>query len=449
MNIRFLYLFILLFSFSSLLGNRNKAPYRAAKIAKDYCDLKKNIVVAIVESNYKASPPITGKAANRKKYSFMNHYNSWGDAFRVGEDFRQSKKKSKSINNYEKSEHKMVFSSIGDAKFAIEECSLSEVREGTVVSEDDLKCINTYLNNKIKTYVRISSPSNSGWQRNSIQRLKEVEAKNIAAKSNGDKLIVYKTLQYPKTRFLIEDLLYTAVESALARSSQFTAADRNNLSSAFDEIKDASALNDQNQKEIGKMVGADLIAIANITDYMEDRVKESSKVTMAAEVKFLDVESGTIFNSFNIEKDHTIHEKKSYTNARREMFQKWSLELTQQIDENIKDFPFERNVMVSPSGGITMRAGKKDGVLNDMFFNLTMMECFEDDYSEEMICDEVDIGLIQVDDNNRGRGVKAGESSKCIPINFDQKLERYNSDDEPIIYTARTPKDIADKMKCP
>ena len=32
--------------------------------------------------------------------------------------------------------------------------------------------------------------------------------------------------------------------------------------------------------------------------------------------------------------------KKSYTNARREMFQKWSLELTQQIDENIKDFPF-------------------------------------------------------------------------------------------------------------
>ena len=105
--------------------------------------------------------------------------------------------------------------------------------------------------------------------------------------------------------------------------------------------------------------------------------------------------------------------------------------------------------MVAPSGGITMRAGKKDGVLNDMFFNLTMMECFEDEYSGEMICDEVDIGLIQVDDNNRGRGVKAGESSKCIPVNFNQKLQRYNSDDEPIIYTARTPKDIADKMKCP
>ena len=29
------------------------------------------------------------------------------------------------------------------------------------------------------------------------------------------------------------------------------------------------------------------------------------------------------------------------------MFQKWSLELGQQIDENIKDFPFERNVMVA------------------------------------------------------------------------------------------------------
>ena len=115
--------------------------------------------------------------------------------------------------------------------------------------------------------------------------IKEVEAFNTDAKLNGDKLIVYKTLQYPKTRFLIEDLLYTAVESALARSSQFT-VHRNNLSSAFDEIKGASALNDQNQKEIGKMVGADLIAIANITDYMEDRVKESSKVTMQLRLNF-------------------------------------------------------------------------------------------------------------------------------------------------------------------
>ena len=440
MNTRLVYLLICLIATTSLFAKRNKAPYKPNRIASQYCDLKKNLNVAIVNVKNKSSFNLTGKAANRKKYSFMNHFNEWGGDFKIPDDKK----------HYGSSEHKRVFISVGDARFATSECKLDEVKAGSEVSSKELKCINEVINDKIKVYVKISSPAESGWQRNSIQRLKEVETYNKKAKGSGQNLISYKTLRYPETRLLLEDIVYIAIENALVGSGQFTVADRNDLADAYEEIKNSQngLINEQGQKEIGKMIGADLLAIANITSYTENRVgKDKSKVTMSAEVKLLDVESGVIFKSFTIEKDHTIDSIKKYTDARREMLQKWSVELTSFFDESLKDFPFERKVTISRRGTISMQAGMVDGVENDMFFNLSVFDCYEDDNGEE-VCEEEDIGLIKVVDNNRGRDTKAGSESKCEAVDFNEKLEQYNQDDMPYVYLARTPRDITDKMRC-
>ena len=269
-------------------------------------------------------------------------------------------------------------------------------------------------------------------------------------KKNGEELIVYKTLRYPETRKLIEDIVYVAIENALANSDQFTVADRSNIEEAYEEIKNSQKglISEKDQKNIGKMVGADLIAIANITSYTENRIGDkTSKVTMSAEVKLLNVESGVIFNSFTIEKDHSIASKKKYVDSRREMLQKWSKELTERLDDSLKDFPFQTEVKLSRRGSLTMEAGMNDGISNGMFFSLSLIDCYEDDDGEE-ICEEEDIGLIQVTDNNRGRDSQAGSKSKCEPADFNEKLEQYNPDDIPYIYIARTPSDISDKMNC-
>ena len=449
MNIRLLYLFIFLFSFSSLFSNKNNL-YKAKKIAKDYCNLKKNLNVAIVKVNEKASYTLTGKAANRKKYSFMDHYaeDRYGneEIFQIGKHYGKNGK----INYYSNSKHKRVFVATGDARHATQECSLSEVVTGGLITENQLNCINEVINEKSKKYIIISDPANTGWQRKSIQRLADVEKYNKNAKNNGEELIVYKTLRYPETRKLIEDIVYVAIENALANSDQFTVADRSNIEEAYEEIKNSQKglISEKDQKNIGKMVGADLIAIANITSYTENRIGDkTSKVTMSAEVKLLNVESGVIFNSFTIEKDHSIASKKKYVDSRREMLQKWSKELTERLDDSLKDFPFQTEVKLSRRGSLTMEAGMNDGVNNGMFFSLSLIDCYEDDDGEE-ICEEEDIGLIQVTDNNRGRDSQAGSKSKCEPADFNEKLEQYNPDDIPYIYIARTPSDIADKMNC-
>ena len=459
MNIRFLYLFIFIFTFSSLLGNKkkpytfNNKPANAKTISKkyNYCDLKKNLNVAIVKVNEKASYTLTGKAANRKKYSFMDHYAiEYGDtvSFEVGKHYKKNGK----INLYAKglSEHKRIFVATGDARHATQECGLSEVVTGGLVSNNQLKCITKVINEKSKKYIIISDPANTGWQRKSIQRLVDVEKYNENAKKNGEELIVYKTLRYPETRKLIEDIVYVAIENALANSDQFTVADRSNIEEAYEEIKNSQKglISEKDQKNIGKMVGADLIAIANITSYTENRIGDkTSKVTMSAEVKLLNVESGVIFNSFTIEKDHSIASKKKYVDSRREMLQKWSKELTERLDDSLKDFPFQTEVKLSRRGSLTMGAGMNDGVSNGMFFSLSLIDCYEDDDGEE-ICEEEDIGLIQVTDNNRGRDSQAGSKSKCEPLDFNEKLEQYNPDDIPYIYIARTPSDIADELNC-
>ena len=449
MNIRFLYLFILLFSFSSLFSNKHNF-YKAKKIAKDYCGLKKNLNVAIVKVNEKASYTLTGKAANRKKYSFMDHYaeDRYGneETFQIGKHYGKNGK----INYYSGSKHKRVFVATGDARHATQECSLSEVVTGGLITEKQLNCINEVINEKSKKYIIISDPANTGWQRKSIQRLTDVEQYNKNAKNNGEELIVYKTLRYPETRKLIEDIVYVAIENALANSDQFTVADRSNIEEAYEEIKNSQKglISEKDQKNIGKMVGADLIAIANITSYTENRIGDkTSKVTMSAEVKLLNVESGVIFNSFTIEKDHSIASKKKYVDSRREMLQKWSKELTEKLDNSLKDFPFQTEVKLSRRGSLTMGAGMNDGVSNGMFFSLSLIDCYEDEDGEE-ICEEEDIGLIQVTDNNRGRDSQAGSKSKCEPADFNEKLEQYNPDEIPYIYIARTPSDIADELNC-
>ena len=457
MNIRFLYLFILLFSFSSLFSNNKPYTFKnksvnAKRISKEYnyCDLKKNLNVAIVKVNEKASYTLTGKAANRKKYSFMDHYAEVGygneETFQIGKHYGKNGK----INYYSGSKHKRVFVATGDARHATQECSLSEVVTGGLITEKQLNCINEVINEKSKKYIIISDPANTGWQRKSIQRLADVEKYNKNAKNNGEELIVYKTLRYPETRKLIEDIVYVAIENALANSDQFTVADRSNIEEAYEEIKNSQKglISEKDQKNIGKMVGADLIAIANITSYTENRIGDkTSKVTMSAEVKLLNVESGVIFNSFTIEKDHSIASKKKYVDSRREMLQKWSKELTEKLDNSLKDFPFQTEVKLSRRGSLTMGAGMNDGVSNGMFFSLSLIDCYEDEDGEE-ICEEEDIGLIQVTDNNRGRDSQAGSKSKCEPADFNEKLEQYNPDEIPYIYIARTPSDIADELNC-
>ena len=51
----------------------------------------------------------------------------------------------------------------------------------------------------------------------------------------------------------------------MANSDQFTVADRSNIEEAYEEIKNSQKglISEKDQKNIGKMVGADLIAIAN------------------------------------------------------------------------------------------------------------------------------------------------------------------------------------------
>ena len=188
MNIRFLYLFIFIFTFSSLLGNKkkpytfNNKPANAKTISKkyNYCDLKKNLNVAIVKVNEKASYTLTGKAANRKKYSFMDHYAiESGDtvSFQVAKHYKKGKR-----DNYAESKHKRVFVATGDARHATQECGLSEVITGGLISDNQLKCITKVINEKSKKYIIISDPANTGWQRKSIQRLVDVEKYNENAK---------------------------------------------------------------------------------------------------------------------------------------------------------------------------------------------------------------------------------------------------------------------------
>ena len=62
--------------------------------------------------------------------------------------------------------------------------------------------------------------------------------------------------------------------------------------------------------------------------------------------------------------------------------QKCSAELTEQLDDSLKDFPYERKVTISRRGTITMGAGMVDGVENDMFFNLSVLDCYEVDDGE-------------------------------------------------------------------
>ena len=416
MNNKIIYLLTFIILSASLFSKprgRNKGYDK--KFINQYCDLKKNLSVALVKVNDKSGQFHTDVTLSKGYYTYLGT---------------------------------KVFVSVGDASLASDRCRIGEVNVGKEISDGDLECILDNLNKKNKYNGIVSNPEDSGWQRGSVQSLDDIERYNRVANKNGEKLISYREFQLPETRTLMEDLVYTQIENGLVNASQFTVADRANMSESLSELKNqySGIFNESNQKELGKMLGTDLIGVADISAYSESTKKKSglggserySVATIEVILKLINVETGVLFTTLKVSAKNEMKGRGKAHKSRAVCLTKYSESLSSELDNSMKEFPFESVAKITKRGAIYVYSGSVDGVMNDMIFDLFISEYDEDDdeYYEDII------GQIKVVDNEKGRGVKAGTKSQCEALDFSESLDREEE------YLVRIPKDIKSKMKC-
>lgn len=415
MNKIIIYLFLSIISINSLYAKQKNKKYDKKFIAQ-YCDLKKNLNVAIVEVNDKAGIQETQKSRKKGYYNFTG---------------------------------KNVLVSPGDASLAAGYCNVGEASVGKEISDEDLECILVELNRKNLNYGIITNPVESGWQRGSMQLLDDIERVNRKLIKLDEKIIGYRKFSLPVTRTLFEDLIYTQIVNALVNSAQFTVVDRANIDKVLNELRTqhSGIIDDSNQKDLGKMLGTDLIAIADIVSYNESTKKKEElfgsqrycKAKIEVIITLSNVETGVLFQTFNISARNDM--KGDWSKApksRAVCLGKFSNKLKDELEKSMSKFPFESIAKITKRGSIYVSAGSIDGIKNDMIFDLFISEYDEDEdeYYEDKI------GQIVVTDNEKGRGIKAGTKSKCDALDFTESLDR---DEE---YLIRIPKEIKPKMKC-
>ena len=417
MNKQFIYMFTFIILTTSVFSAPRKK--KTKKYKKDfltqYCDLKKNINIAIVKVNDKSGiSELVKKDRNvQAQISKKGYYNYLGQN---------------------------TFVSVGDASLAVDGCYVSEVQVGKDIAEKDLECILTNLNRKNKFNGIINNPEDSGWQRGSVQSLDDIERYNRVANKNGEKLISYDKFAFPQTRTLFEDNVYAQIENALLGGGA-TVVDRANISESLDEFKlSGSGLMDPNtQKELGKMLGADLIGVADITSYSESTKDGNSVSKIEVILKLINIETGVIFETISLNARNEMKGKGKCHKSRGICLTKYSSYLNETVNNLFQSFPFESTAKITKRGSVYVYSGSVDGVKNDMIFDLFISEYDEDEdeYFEDLI------GQILITDNEKGRGMKAGTKSQCDPLDFP--AESLDREEE---YLVRIPKDIKSKMKC-
>ena len=412
----FVLLIILINSITLVFGAPKKKNKKYKKgFLTQYCDLKKGVNIAIVKVNDKSGiselvnndPNVRSQVSKKGYYTYLDQN---------------------------------TFVSIGDASLAVDKCKVSEVQVGKNIAEKDLECILTNLNKKNKYSGIISNPEDSGWQRGSVQSLEEIERYNRIAKKNGEKLISYKNFQAPQTRTLFEDNVYAQIENALVGAGA-TVADRANIAASLGEFEfgNSGLMDPDSQKELGKMVGADLIGVADITSYSESTKDGDSVSKIEVILKLINIETGTLFETISLNARNTMKGKGKCHKSRGVCLSKYSSYLQETLNKTFLDFPFETNAKITKRGSVYVYSGSVDGVQNDMIFDLFISEYDEDEdeFFEDLI------GQILIVDNEKGRGIKAGTKSQSDALDFSPEL--LDREEE---YLVRIPKDIKSQMKC-
>ena len=194
-------------------------------------------------------------------------------------------------------------------------------------------------------------------------------------------------------------------------------------------------------KELGKMAGVDLIAVAELSKYVEKHVNKykESRATMEVRIQLLDLETGTNFLDFTVLAYHDVKGKQRFPIARSSALNKFVDNFKVQINEKMAEFPWESKGKFK-RGSLYLSAGIKGGVQNDMILDVILSEEEWDDDEEEYYTFEETVGQIVVSENNLGKKAKAGTRSKCTVISGN--LTEGQS------YVIRIPKNIQEKMRC-
>ena len=412
MNKKFIYIFAIIILVTSVFGKQKR--YKKDFLAQ-YCNLKKNLNVAVVKVNDKSgiAELVKNDSKARATISKKGYYTYLGQN---------------------------IFVSIGDAPLAVDGCNVGEVSVGKDISDKDLECILTNLNKKNKYSGIINNPEDSGWQRGSVQSIDDIERYNRRANKIGDKSISYKKFKFPETRTIFEDAVYAQIENALVGAGA-TIADRANISASMSELDFGSSglMDPSSQKELGKMLGADLIGVADITSYSESTKDKDSVSKIEVILKLINIETGVIFETISLNARNTMKGRGKCHKSRGICLTKYSSYLKETLMNLFQGFPFESTAKITKRGSVYVYSGSVDGLQNEMLFDLFISEYDEeeDEYYEDLI------GQIIITDNEKGRGMKAGTKSQCDPLDFP--IGSLDREEE---YLVRIPKDIKSKIKC-
>ncbi len=402
---------IILLFFIGISFAKSKLP-SAKSISKDwkyrdlkdqYCDLRKNFVIAISDVN----------------------------------DFSERDKKSISKGRHQDL-GKYIVVDPGDTDW-----SKQETLSGRG-SDREIENKKNEINNLNKNYVIITNPGDSNFDRNSRVTQDEYRRVNAELKESGSRPAESRQFKYAVVKSSMEELVRSSLETGLNASNQFSVVDRSSMSSIMDEMgmQYSGLVDPSSQKELGQMLGADLICLADIKSYSERNGKDETKITIVVNLKFTNVETGEIFEQFELKVKKEKKGKNKFDKTRGDLMTKLGKSIAKELKKLSGSMSWDAKAKIK-RGNIYVVAGADDGVQTNMVFDLYISGEEEwDDDLEMMMGTEEYVGEVYVNNNAVGKGVKAGRLSTCEILDSSLRL------DSELQYTVRVPNIIKEKLNC-